>query len=351
MKMNIVFAVDDKGFSMMVVGLYSVIKNNKGKIDFHVFHRNISQTNLNRLAKLDDNFSNISIKIHKIDKDRFENVKVNNKNVTTEAYYRYLIPEVLNNESRALYMDYDMMCINDLVPLYNTDLEENYLGAVADYIVENSPKFRGFKDGISFRNNEIYANSGLLLFNLDNIRNSDVMAEFWKNLKQKDKIIKKEFNIFADQTLANLTFKSKIKFLNPKYNVFTTTLKDTKQKDPVIIHFTGSYKPFTYRNKYTEEYDEIYYKYYKECLEIIGDDDGVLVKNTLKRLSREVEETAEISKDKDDQIDRAHAHIYDIEKRLRAQDDHIHAQERQLNSIISSQKRAVKLLLNKIRSK
>jgi lipopolysaccharide biosynthesis glycosyltransferase len=114
------------------------------------------------------------------------------------------------------------------------------------------------------------------------------MEKFWSNLKNKNKIIPKEFNIFADQTVTNLTFTNKIKFLDPKYNVYTTTLEETQQKDPAIIHFTGPHKPLTYRNSITAIYDEIYYDYYDESRNLLGDNGGKFLKNTLKRLSQEL---------------------------------------------------------------
>ncbi len=347
--MNIIFAVDNNGFDMMAVAMYSVIKNNQmHELDIYLFHRSISKNNIARLKIFEKKFPNISIKISIVDKNRFKDVEVNNKNVTTEAYYRYLAPEILTREKKALYLDYDMLCLTDLGELYNTKLGENYIGAVPDYIVEHSTSFAGFKSGIEFKDEEIYANSGLLLLDIEKLRSSKIMDLFWRNLQEKDMIIRKEFNIFADQTVANITFKGKIKFLNPRYNAFTTVLRETRQKDPAIIHFTGSYKPFTYRNKYTKIYDEAYYEYYRECLEIIGGDDyGLLLKSAAKRLSREIENITDSQKDKDRRLEEARAHIRDLEKRLKLQDMHIHTQENQLNSIASSQKRVLKLIVNK----
>ncbi|AHB42163.1 Glycosyl transferase family protein [Candidatus Saccharibacteria bacterium RAAC3_TM7_1] len=356
MNLNIVFAVDNNGFDMTAVAMYSVIKNNpKHKLNFYLFHKNISDHNISRLMRLEQKFSNTQVKSVVIDKDRFKNVKVNNENVTTEAYFRYLAPEILHSEPRALYMDFDMLCLTDLQDLYNTDLDDKYIGAVADYVVEHSPTFRGYKEGIGFSKNEKYVNSGLLLLDLEKLRKSKEMTLFWSNLRNKHKIIPKELNFFADQTVTNLTFKGKIKVLDAKYNVFTTVLEETKQKNPVIIHFTGTYKPLTYRNADTALYDEIYYTYYRECMNIVGDDGDVLIKNILKKLSMDANKAEQKLRGelklKDNQLQDAEKHISDIEARLVAQDILIKSQDAQLNGVITSQKRTIKLLLEKVKKK
>lgn len=293
--MNIVFAVDNNGFDMMATALYSVIKNNQShELCFYVFHKSISNTNTARLKKLERKFSNVTISTVPINEGRFVDVQVSNKNVTTEAFFRYLAPEFLKKEARALYLDFDMLCLADLGGLYETELEANYLGAVADYVVEHNPNFRNFKKGIGYDDSDTYANSGLLLFNLDKMRDSGVMDEFWKNVHNKNKIIAKEFNIFADQTVMNLTFKGRIKFLSPHYNTFTTVLEETRQKNPAIVHFTGPYKPLTYRNDYTAIYDEEYFAYNRECVEVIGGDESLLAKNMLKKLSKESANLTEV---------------------------------------------------------
>lgn len=333
---------------MMAVALYSVIKNNqKHQLDFYVLHQNISSQNISRLMKLENRFANTHIKPVVIDEKRLSNTETNNLYVTTEAYFRYLAPEILGDESRVLYMDFDMLCISGIKELYGTDLEDDYLGAVADYVVEHKPAYRRFKDGIGFGKTEVYFNSGLLLLNLEKIRKNKVMEVFWDNLRDKNKIIAKEFNFFADQTVMNLTFRGKIKSLAAKNNVFTTVLEDTKQKDPVIVHFTGMYKPLTYRNKHTAVYDDIYYTYYRECIEIIGDDGGLLVKNMLKWLSRETRDRLKEIEAKNHQLDAMDAQIKGLTGHIATQDTLIKSQNTQLNSAIILQKRAIRLVLER----
>lgn len=337
MKLNIVFAVDNGGFDMMAVAMYSVIKNNrKHQLTFRVFHKDISKNNILRLKNLEDKYSNVQIIPVQVDRERFRNTKTNNIYVTTEAYFRYLTPEALHSEDRALYMDFDMLCLSDLGDLYKTNLGDNYIGATPDYAVEHDTTYQKFKKSIGFGDGEIYANSGLQLMDLNKLRDSKIMEVFWDNLRHKNDIIPSEYNFFADQTIMNLTFKGKIKFIHSKYNVFTTVIKEMKQINPVIVHFTGLCKPLTYRNKSTSFYDDTYYTYYRECMSIIGDDNGMLLKNTLKKLSDEAGDTPlklKINNELRIQVEDAVAYIKLLEKRIGDLDAHI-IEERRFKNLL-----------------
>lgn len=340
--MNLVFSSDDRGVDMMAVALYSVIKNNqKHNLSFYIIHSGISKENIKRLKKLETKFNNTSISFIIVDDEKLAEVEMNNNTVTTEAYYRYFTPELLQGESKALYIDFDMLCLEDLGELYSTKLGTNYIGAVPDYVIENDKKiYSSFKSGIGFTNNDKYINSGLLLMNLNAIRSSDIMKTFWHNIHNKRKMIPKRFNIFADQTVTNLTFKGKVKFLDAKYNVFMTVLDEINCKQPVILHFTGSHKPLTYRSENTTAYDEIYYIYYQECISIIGDNDGSFIKNTLKRFSQESKDILQRLRDRENysieegrQLEEARNYIGELENRI-AEQAAIIAEKRNTKNIL-----------------
>lgn len=293
MDLNIVFSVDNRGVDMMAVAMYSVIKNNqKHKLDFYVIHSSITDENQVRLKKLAKKFTNTAINFVIADSKKLDRIPVTNKNTTKEAYYRYLAPDLIpTNEERALYMDFDMLCLADLGELYTTDLKSNYIGAVPEHFVtDDNPTadylFRQLRKEIGFTTQK-YINSGLILMDLGAIRRSKIMDEFWMSIRNKNKLLSPRVNIFSDQTITNLVFKNKTRYLDARYNVFTTALKDTKQKNGVIIHYTGSHKPFTYRDEYSSEYDDLYADYYAECIGIIGGSRTEIIKFGIQRIHKD----------------------------------------------------------------
>ena len=285
--MNILFASNDNGTDMLAVALYSVLKNNPANITFFIFNSEISTTNRQRIARLADPKNNIKVTFIDVDPAKVAGIALTNKTVSMEAYYRYLAAELLPGEDEVLYMDIDMMCVGSLKDLYDTELDGYYLAAVEDYFVSQTEDYPGFKTGIGFSKEDKYINSGLLLMNLAAMRESKIMEQFWNNLKNKKALIPSEFNIFADQTVTNLTFRGRIKFVDQKYNVLTTAMKYTKPKKVIIAHFAGPDKPFTYRDDYSAKYDDIYYDYYDECMAIVGTNGNRMIKNTILRLGKE----------------------------------------------------------------
>lgn len=308
-KTNIVMASDNRGFAMMSVAIYSVIKNNPNQnIQFWIFHSDISNENQKSLLKLNTKFADI--KFIDIDNVFLKDVEVTNTTVTIPTFYRYLTPDILKDQHRALYMDIDMICLKNLNNLYKTDIGDSYIGGVEDYFVSVTDDYPGFKEGIGLNKNAKFINSGLLLMNLDLLRSSGIMTTFWSNIKNKSKIIPKQYNIFADQTIANITFKDKIYQLNKRYNVIVSSLQYTKQKDVAIAHFAGPDKPFRCYNSYSAKYSDIYYDYLIQTNEIMEVDSTESIKSIMTKLGEEkndllvkLSEVSKIAKDKSHHVE------------------------------------------------
>ena len=77
-------------------------------------------------------------------------------------YYRILIPELLSDYAKVLYLDCDILIQRDISALYDTNISKYMVGAI-----KNPPH----KDITSYKHNtlhideNLYFNSGILLFN------------------------------------------------------------------------------------------------------------------------------------------------------------------------------------------
>lgn len=287
--MNIILSSDEKGVDMLSVAVYSVAKShNDVNIKFHILHAGIETSSQNRIKRLASEFENILIHFIQVDESRINGLVLSDDPVPIASYFRYLAPELLPNEDRALYMDIDMLCIGRLDKMYrDTSMGEHiYLAAVEDFFVSTTDDYPGIKKGIGLAEADKYFNTGLLLMNLSALRDG-IMEEFWATLRTRSKEIPKEFDVFADQTSANIVFRQKTKFLPGKFNVLTSAMKYKKYDSITIVHFAGPDKPFTYRDEYSAVYDDAYFTYYEECMSIIGENDNLMIKNTLRRLGKE----------------------------------------------------------------
>lgn len=134
--------------------------------------------------------------------------------------YADRIPEL---PSRLLYLDTDVLCRGDLSEFYHQDLGRAELAGVLDYYG------RWF-----FRNRPLhmdYLNSGVLLLNLDRIRQTRLFAWCLERCRTK--------NMFMpDQSAINKLAEEK-RILPRKYNEQRKLKRDT-----VLQHFTTSFRLF-----------------------------------------------------------------------------------------------------------
>jgi lipopolysaccharide biosynthesis glycosyltransferase len=231
------FSVSDNYSQHLAVVLASVLFNNPhSRFVFHVLHRNISDENQSRIRELERIYLNCEIRFHLIDDSRFEKfpIPMELEHVTQEMYYRYLLPEILENEDRTIYSDVDVLCVGNLMPLWKKDLKENVLAAVSEGEAGESKKKL-----IGLTGNAPYFNSGLLVMDLAAMRCESATEVLMANTVEYACRI-----AWPDQDIINITFRDRILELSPVWNAFNITGGKMK-KNVVIHHFANaSQKPW-----------------------------------------------------------------------------------------------------------
>jgi lipopolysaccharide biosynthesis glycosyltransferase len=253
--LDIVFATDGGYLQHLAVALASLLENNSG-MNVYVINNDISSTDWKRLEKLFVGKDSYLIDA-KIDDGQIENL-ITRSYFTKATYYRLFIPDVVEGD-RALYLDVDIVingCIDDL---YNTELSNTFLAAVDDLYIQNFYY-------LEMEHSAKYFNSGVMLINL----------EYWRAYNVKEKVIefirhKPEVISFMDQDGLNSVINGNWLELHPRYNMHTGLLHKECAVDlpikeaidnPVIIHYTGSSKPWHFRNNHP--YKHLYWKYLRK---------------------------------------------------------------------------------------
>jgi lipopolysaccharide biosynthesis glycosyltransferase len=253
--LDIVFATDGGYLQHLAVALASLLENNSG-MNVYVINNDISSTDWKRLEKLFVGKDSYLIDA-KIDDGQIENL-ITRSYFTKATYYRLFIPDVVEGDS-ALYLDVDIVingCIDDL---YNTELSNTFLAAVDDLYIQNFYY-------LEMEHSAKYFNSGVMLINL----------EYWRAYNVKEKVIefirhKPEVISFMDQDGLNSVINGNWLELHPRYNMHTGLLHKECAVDlpikeaidnPVIIHYTGSSKPWHFRNNHP--YKHLYWKYLRK---------------------------------------------------------------------------------------
>lgn len=238
---NIVFSSDNNYAQYMGVAICSIFENktSPNPIDIYVLDGGISEDNKIKLNLLVKNYS-FKINFVSIDKSSFAHFSLNG-GYTQTIYYRIMIPKLLPQLSKSLYLDSDIIVINDIFELYRINIENYLLGAVEDSALDKTRHRE-----LDIPDNEKYFNSGVLLLNIcmwNKFDISEKVIEFIKNNPEKLK--------YPDQDAINKILCGRWYSLHHKYNYMISDLDkfpfDTNnpKKDVSIIHYTTQ-KPWDY---------------------------------------------------------------------------------------------------------
>ena len=283
----IVFAADDNYINYVCVCIVSVLENaNKNyNYDFYIVGEGLSTENKEKLSKIECLYKNAIIKTVNIsslsssyDKSLFFSGISGNYNIST--YYRFFISDIFQNFSKILYLDSDMIILNDISKLYLTDINNYFIAATKDTYVKVwrriDKEFDSYvQHTLGLKSENDYFQAGVLLINI---------TLFTKNkLKEKlfDKLKKVKTPKIVDQDILNSVLKGSVLYLdgqwdydcnlesmvkhNPNILIRNLNMKEMSNHQiarnlPFIIHYAGENKPW--KNP-AWKFSDIWWKYAK----------------------------------------------------------------------------------------
>ena len=164
-----------------------------------------------------------------------ENAKlpVDNSSLPLNIYIRLFIPFFIpKNTKRVIFLDVDMIMLEDISKLWQTDLGDNIIGAVQDQFIQVVSRWGGISNyqelGIPADNK--YFNAGLMLIDVEKWENADVTNSVINCLSDHKKHV-----MFQDQYGLNAVLALKWLSLDPLWNRFA----NSEDERPFLIHFTG----------------------------------------------------------------------------------------------------------------
>lgn len=219
--------------------------------------------------------------IKKLESHRGKNYRVNTINLkaklsgsefavrahySKEMYYRILIPELLYNFDKALYLDFDIIIMRDLIDLFNINISNYTIAAVHNAL--NNSMFRYVKNMLHL-DPATYFNSGILIINIDKFTKEKIRTKCFDLLKVRSNLV------CPDQDLLNLACRDTAKLIDSGWNyqwhgmlpgsdnveqVSISSLKNAASKK-YIIHYTSGKKAWSF-----PEYDDsaMFWEYVEE---------------------------------------------------------------------------------------
>lgn len=265
--MHIAFGVDNGYAQQVGVTLASVLKNLASGVvpNIHVITDGITEENKEKIASLkiirDFTIEYISVSI-----EDFKDFPLINDYITLATYFRLKLPTLLPHLPKVLYLDSDIIVEGDISVLYAMDLaEDQWIAGVMDIGADED-----FLPTIGMREKDFYFNAGVILMNLKALGKNDFENKCAEFIVAYRKAIR-----HVDQDVLNYVCHSHVMWIDPKYNLihlyidkwqildrynspYTLQAMQKAVANPVIIHYTGSRKPWHYACR-----NQLAYKYRK----------------------------------------------------------------------------------------
>ena len=280
-RMNIVYATDDNYAMITGISMISLFENNRqcDDLDIYILSDNISDLNKKKLYGIGQRYQR---KVQIIDviesllnfQQRGASGYANENGSGYSSYAKLLIPDILCEIERIIYLDSDTLVLGDISCLMNLSMHGKPIGMAHDCLQSRYKRFINLTEGTG------YYNSGMLIYDMAT----------WKERKCSERIIEhiiKVRNVYPlpDQDLINVVLHDDIYKIDAKYNYlsqyylysysnikkvyelkniseFYTEDRFPNSDEAVILHFCGQtfIRPWYRNSKHPAK--QIYDKYY-----------------------------------------------------------------------------------------
>ena len=256
-QIHIGFGIDKNFGAFAGITITSLVHNNiANELIIHIVYDDLLPEDMERLLKMEQLYRNLTLHFYRIKSTEGMKFIVPLGHITQAMYYRYLFADMLpQTVTRLIYLDADIICKGDILPLWQSDLQGKVLGAVRDYGEAKSCVRIGLKSGR-------YFNSGVLLMDLVKWRQQKLTQKLFQWLEQvgSTKIL------WGDQDALNGVVDGEFAELPKKYNciIINNTLLKATPED-VIVHYIDYIKPWHIYCLDSEE-KKLYWHYVKKSL-------------------------------------------------------------------------------------
>ncbi len=262
---------DENYIPYLAVTIQSIIENSNPDNLYKIFVLNDNLSKLRKRQILDMEKSNIRIKFIDVGaylREYSDDLWFTCRHFSKEVYFRFFIPEIFKYYKKVLYCDCDAVFLEDPSKLFNTDMEDNIIGAVIDTCINaqlHTNKGNCYFEKLNLKNPAKYFNSGLMLFNIQKSIEFNLIKKCIKKLKE----IKQPLTV--DQDVLNIVCEGRVKFLDERWNVENHIINEevnlkkimpsklyykyiSSLNEPKYLHYTSDIKPWQYASSYNAHY-------------------------------------------------------------------------------------------------
>lgn len=261
----VVLSANDAFSPYLDIMIRSIVENasDENNYDIIVLYSNINDRNQKLIKQAADGRDNVSIRFAKVSKYFDVSKLFVDQHLSVETYFRLIIPELMPEYGKILYLDCDMVVDDDVAKLYNMDMGDALIGAAKDIDVAGQINLKQNKwDEYAVKELGLdspydYFQAGVLILNLDGIRKVTTSDELIKLAMDND------FRCH-DQDVLNVACKNKVFYIPQEWNTLMSWAEPGRSRmdilkyaprdlfgeyqrarnNPRIIHFAGYQKPW-----------------------------------------------------------------------------------------------------------
>ena len=254
----VVFAADESYAPYVSVCIESIKANSSRSYCYkiYVFHSGLSPETRERLVAASGDGSSVECVDLSREIEKYKEDMYSHAYFSPEMYYRILIPELLPDYDKVIYLDCDTVALGDLSELYLTDISGYAIGACRNVLHKKLEEY--VRDELSLDPLR-YINSGVLLINTRVCREIGFFESAIKMLAELPHLS------YPDQDIINLVLRDRIFYLDMKWNYLWHIERLAQTKNPdlhllpcdaaefaragrrvAILHFTGDMKPWKF---------------------------------------------------------------------------------------------------------
>ena len=209
----IVFAFDNNLVFPACICLSSLMMSAKETTFYDIFILYPASDGLERkeIDRVQEFYPNCRIQYIAVDDTFTEAFEI--RGITTPAYYRLLIPELIPQYDKILYSDVDVIFRSDLYDIYSSTDMQGCLLAGVNSLSHLVPAYAKYYTEQLKRNPRSIVYSGNLIFNGKQMREEHTTEKLIEHRGQK--------YMFQDMDILNVVCEGRIKFLSPCFCLST----------------------------------------------------------------------------------------------------------------------------------
>lgn len=229
---NVAYCFDRNYRQHFAAGIYSLVENFNGSSNLNIFILT-NEVDPDFIGKIEGmiHLKNCKITWIKFKEENVKNLYISaSSHFSSAIYYRLFLPTLLPSHiDKVLYLDSDTICIGDVSPLFNLEINSSAVAGVLDLECDRESKRLGL---------EKYINSGVLLMNLNIWREHKIPEKCLDWIKNQKK------PTLGDQDAINTICQSQLMLIERKWNACINPENMIPLNDAIIFHYISHQKPW-----------------------------------------------------------------------------------------------------------